>query len=160
MKIIPLKKAHYPEVVKIYQAGLDSGFASFETQAPIWQEWKKKFLKPCRFVAIQDNQVIGWCALSPVSKREVYRGVAESTIYIAPQFRGKGVGKRLLKHLVLDSRYKGFWTLQASIFKENQASVTLHEQCGYTVVGLRKKIAKRDGKWFDNLLLENRSPIA
>jgi len=139
---------------------LDSGIASFETKVPDWKVWKKKFIKPCRFVAIKDDKVIGWCALSAVSSRDVYRGVAESTIYVAPEFQSKGVGKRLLVHLVITSQNYGFWTLQASIFKKNLASVKLHEQCGFRIVGVRKNIAQRDGKWYDNILLEHRNKLS
>lgn len=159
MKIIALKKKHFKEVRRIYQDGLDTGVASFETIAPEWSQWKQKFLKACRFVAIKDNQVVGWCALSPVSKRDVYRGVAESTIYIAKDYRGQGVGKRLLNHLVIASQNHGFWTLQASIFKENPSSIHLHQQCGYNIVGERKRIAQRQGTWYDNILLEHRNAL-
>lgn len=160
MEIQVLKKKHYKAVAKIYRDGLDTGIATFETEVPNWKRWKRKFLKDGRFVAIQNGEVIGWCALSPVSKREVYKGVAESTIYIASEHRGKGVGRRLLNHLVIASRNAGYWTLQASIFSENKTSIYLHEQCGYRVVGIRERIAKRNGQWYNNILMEHRNDIS
>lgn len=159
MEIRALKKKHYKEVARIYQDGLDTGIATFETKVPDWKKFKKKFLKTCRFVAMIDGEVIGWCALSPASSREVYRGVAESTIYIAANSRSKGVGRKLLEHLVIASKNAGFWTLQASIFAQNKHSIYLHEQCGFRQVGVRERIAQRDGKWHDNILLEHRNDL-
>lgn len=157
MEISSLKKKHYPTVAQIYDLGLLTGVASFETRVPTWKQWNKKFYKTCRFVAMVDSRVVAWYGLSPVSKREVYSGVAESTIYVHPEFQGRGIGKYVLKHLILASETAGFWTLQASVFKENTASVNLHKQCGFRVVGVRERIAKRNEVWFDNLLLERRS---
>lgn len=157
MKIIPLTEAHYTEVAAIYAEGLATGVATFETSVPSWSEWNSKFLDKCRFVAIQDEVVAGWCALSQVSKRAVYKGVAEDTIYIAKKFQGLGIGKKLLKYLINASEDAGFWTLQAGIFPQNKASIRLHEDCGFRVLGIREKIAERDGKWHDNVLLERRS---
>lgn len=159
MEIQALKKKHFKAVSKIYEEGLETGIATFETEVPKWSKWQKKFLKPCRFVAIKNGEVIGWCALSPVSKRKVYEGVAESTIYIAATHRGKGIGRRLLKHLVIASKNAGFWTLQASIFSENTSSIYMHEQCGFRIVGTRQRIARRDGQWYDNVLMEHRNDI-
>lgn len=159
MEIQVLKKKHYKDVAQIYSEGLDTGIATFETKVPAWKQFKKKFLKPGRFVAIKDGKVIGWCALSPASKREVYKGVAESTIYIAADHRGKRVGRRLLNHLVIASKNAGFWTLQASIFSENKSSIYLHEQCGFRIVGIRERIGKRNGQWYNNILMENRNDI-
>ena len=159
MEIQVLKKKHYKDVARIYSEGLDTGIATFETEVPSWKAWKKKFLKVGQFVAIKNDEVIGWCALSPASKREVYKGVAESTIYIAKDHRGKGVGRRLLNHLVIASKAAGFWTLQASIFSENKSSIYLHQQCGYRVVGIRERIAKRNGQWYNNILMEHRNDI-
>ncbi|NQX77082.1 GNAT family N-acetyltransferase [Gilvibacter sp.] len=159
MEIKQLKKKHFKEVAQIYSDGLDTGIATFETEVPDWKTWKKKFMKPCRFVALKDDRVVGWCALSPASKREVYKGVAESTVYIASEFRGQGIGRKLLKHLIIASKAAGFWTLQAGIFAENKHSIYLHEQCGFRIVGVRKRIAKRDGKWYDNVLMEHRNNI-
>ncbi|MEP2937585.1 MAG: GNAT family N-acetyltransferase [Gilvibacter sp.] len=157
MKIRPLTKADYPAVAQIYTDGLATGVASFETKIPTWSEWDSKFLPVCRFVATIDEVVIGWCALSAVSKRDVYRGVAEDTIYLSAQHRGKGWGKTLLNHLIKASEAAGFWTLQAGIFPQNKASILLHENCGFRRVGIRKQIAQRDGIWHDNILLERRT---
>lgn len=157
MKITALQKKHYPAVADIYKQGMDTGVATFETNVPNWDAWNKKFLANCRFVAILDGRVIGWCALSPVSKRLVYAGVAEDTIYIAEEFQGSGFGKLLLHHLIEESEAAGIYMMQASIFPENKSSIRLHEQCGFRVVGLREKIGQRHGKWFDNVLMERRS---
>lgn len=144
-------------VSKIYFDGLATGVASFETEVPPWELWDQKFLKTCRHVAIVQNEVAGWCALSAVSNRQVYAGVAENTIYIATKFQGKGIGKALLKYLISESEKAGFWTLQAGIFPQNKPSIKLHENCGFRTIGIREKIAQRDGKWYDNVLMERRS---
>ena len=136
---------------------MDTGIATFETKVPNWEKWNTKFLPQCRFVAEVDQEVLGWCALSPFSSREVYRGVAEVTIYIAEKAQHKGIGKLLLKHLVAESERAGFWTLQARIFTENIASIKLHEKCGFRQVGIREKLGMRNGVWYDNVLLERRS---
>lgn len=157
MKIIPLDREHFVAVSNIYLEGLATGVASFETEAPSWELWDQKFLKVCRYVAIVHDEVAGWCALSAVSKRQVYAGVAEDTLYVATKFQGKGVGKALLKHLISESEKIGFWTIQAGIFPQNKMSVKLHEGCGFRMIGYREKIAQRDGKWHDNVLMERRS---
>ena len=157
MMIQLLKKEHYPQISKIYDQGLATGIATFETEVPTWEEWDKKFLKKCRFIALMGTEVVAWCALNPVSSRAVYRGVAEDTIYVARQHREKGIGKRLLKYLVSESEKEGFWSLQAAIFPQNEASIQLHLDCGFRMVGTRVKIGQRDGKWFDNTLLERRA---
>ena len=144
-------------VSEIYKAGLDTGIATFETQVPSYDDWDSRFLKICRYVAFAKNTMVGWAALSPRSKRECYRGVAETTIYIDPVFHGKGVGKKLLQHLIDESEKAGFWTLTAHIFPENTASINLHEKLGFTVVGQHQRIAQRNGKWHDNVVLERRS---
>ena len=157
MKIKLLEKKHYPSVSKIYADGLETGIASFETNIPEWENWDKKFLRQCRYVALIKNEVVAWCALSAISKREVYKGVAEDTIYVSKLHQGQGIGKKLLKHLINESEKAGFWTLQAGVFSENEASVRLHEDCGFRIVGVRESIEKRDGKWHDNVLMERRS---
>ena len=157
MKIIPLQKEHYVAVSAIYFEGLSTGIASFETEVPSWEFWNQKFLPIGRFVVQINQVVVGWCALSAVSKREVYRGVAENTVYVSSAHRGKGIGKLLLSHLIAESEKAGIWTLQASIFPQNQTSIKLHEQCGFRRVGTRYQIAQRDEIWHDNVLLERRS---
>lgn len=157
MKIEPLEKKHYPEVSIIYSEGLATGVASFETIVPSWDQWNDKFLQFCRFVVLVEDKVVAWCALSPVSKRAVYNGVAEDTIYVAVSHQGQGIGKILLDHLISESERAGFWTLQAGIFSQNKASIKLHKECGFRIIGTRENIAKRDGKWHDNVLMERRS---
>ncbi|WP_034259822.1 GNAT family N-acetyltransferase [Altibacter lentus] len=157
MEIIRLQKHHFPAVAEIYKEGLATGLASFETTVPSWDAWNEKFLDRCRFVLTNNDVVLGWCALSPVSKRVVYSGVAENTIYISPKHQGKGLGRRLLLHLIENSEANGFWTLQASVFPQNLTSLNLHLHCGFRRVGTRERIAKRDGVWHDNILLEKRT---
>jgi phosphinothricin acetyltransferase len=157
MDIKSLKKKHYATVSKIYREGLATGIASFETNIPDWEQWDKKFLNQCRYVVLIENEVVAWCALSWISKREVYKGVAEDTIYVSKLHQGKGIGKKLLQYLIKESEKAGFWTLQAGIFSKNKASLKLHEDCEFRIVGVRNNIAKRDGKWHDNVLMERRS---
>ncbi|MEZ5043900.1 MAG: N-acetyltransferase family protein [Saprospiraceae bacterium] len=156
--IRPLLSSDWPTVNAIYMQGIATGIATFETQAPAsWDIWDEKYLATCRFVAVIHNMVVGWIALTPFSKREVYRGVAEISLYVADQHRGQGIGKLLLQHLIQASELAGFWTLQSAIFATNSASIQLHLQLGFRLVGVREKIAMRDGIWHDNVLLERRS---
>ncbi len=146
-------------VLAIYQAGIDTGLATFETTAPDWATWHKKFLPQCRQVVVAHEKVMGWAALSPVSQRAVYAGVAEVSIYLAPEVRGQGWGGQLLQALIEASEAEGFWTLQASIFTENKASLRLHHKLGFRTVGYREAIAQWQGEWKDNFLLERRSEM-
>lgn len=148
---------HWEEVRAIYLEGLATGDATFETETPEWEPWDASHLGCCRFVALEDARVVGWAALSPVSARKVYAGVAEVSVYVGAQFRGVGLGRTLLSSLVAESEANGIWTLQASIFPENVASVALHIACGFREVGRRERIAQRDGRWRDTVLLERRS---
>ncbi|MEZ4777924.1 MAG: GNAT family N-acetyltransferase [Flavobacteriaceae bacterium] len=157
MKIIPLDKEHYPEVAEIYREGLATGIASFETQVPTWEEWDERFLPIGRWVVIHDKKVAAWCALGTISKRWVYRGVVENTIYVGEKFRNKGAGKKLLLKQIEDAEAHGIWTLQARTFAQNQASIRLHQSCGFKIVGRKEKIGERDGIWHDNIELEYRS---
>ncbi|MCB0462302.1 MAG: N-acetyltransferase family protein [Flavobacteriaceae bacterium] len=150
-------KQDWTSVSKIYAEGIATGIATFETKVPSISAWDEKFLKQCRLIAESDKKVVGFAVLSQVSKREVYKGVAEVTIYIAKNQRGKGVGKQLLDALVNESENNGFWTLQAGIFAENNASIQLHKQCGFRIVGVREKIGKLNDTWHDNVLMERRS---
>lgn len=159
MKIRPLQKQDWESVRKIYQAGINTGMATFETQVPDWETWDDKFLKRCRLVVEEKEQVIGWAVLSAVSKRLVYRGVAEVSIYVDLKCTQKGIGSVLMESLVKASEEENFWTLQSTIFPENIASVRIHEKFGFRIVGRREKIAKRDGKWKDTILLERRSDL-
>lgn len=160
MYIRPFRPEDFPNVARIYQEGIRSGHATFEATAPQWEDWDKKFLPFCRFVAENEGIIIGWAALSAVSARAVYAGVCEVSIYVAPQSQGRGVGAVLLQTLVTESEANGIWSLQAGIFPENKASVALHKKCGFRMVGFREKIGQMNGVWRDTLLLERRSKIA
>jgi L-amino acid N-acyltransferase YncA len=152
-----LRPDDWPAVRQIYLDGIRSGLASFETEAPSWEEWDGTHT--LRLVATDDDRVLGWAALAPVSSRRCYRGVAEDTIYVAAAARGRGVGGRLLGALVERAEQDGVWTIEAGIFPENEASLRLHEGVGFRVVGVRKAIGKRDGLWRDTVLLERRSEV-
>ncbi len=158
LNIRTFNKQDWNSVSKIYEEGIATGIATFETEVPSFNVWDEKYLKQCRLVAETDNEVVGFAVLSQVSKRKVYKGVAEVTIYISGSHRGKGIGKQLLNALVAESEKEGFWTLQAGIFSENLASIQLHKYCGFRIVGVREKLGKREGKWHDNVLMERRSP--
>jgi L-amino acid N-acyltransferase YncA len=159
MEIIAMLDSHWDAVKLIYTQGMATGNATFQTEAPSWEEWNKGHLKHCRIVGINNKEVVGWAALSPVSTRLVYAGVAEVSIYIADDYKGKGIGNLLLQELILQSEVNGIWTLQAGIFPENIASVTLHTKNGFRVIGTKEKIGKMKNVWRDNLFLERRSKI-
>lgn len=160
MTITNLTESHWPEVKAIYESGIATGNATFQTEAPGWEEWDKGHIKTCRLVALESDQVLGWAALSPVSGRCVYAGVAEVSVYIHPEARGKGIGQKLLSALIEESEQNNFWTLQAGIFPENISSISIHEKLGFRQVGRREKIGQMKGVWRDTLLLERRSTIA
>ena len=141
----------------IYAEGIATRNATFETKAPEWVAWDANHLPNCRFVAREEGHVMGWAALSPVSRRAVYAGVAEVSVYVAETARGRGVGKILLQTLVEASEEAGMWTLQGSIFPENEASLALHRACGFRVVGYRERIGQMHGVWRDTILVERRS---
>lgn len=149
----------WPAVKAIYEAGIATGNATFETQAPTWEAWDKGHRADCRLVARANDEVIGWAVLSSVSGRCVYAGVAEVSIYIAEAARGQGVGKALLNALVAESEKAGIWTLQTGIFPENVASIALHKACGFREVGYRERLGCMNGWWRDVVLLERRSSI-
>lgn len=152
-----MQPSDWEQVREIYLQGIRTGQATFETQAPSWESWDEGHLPFARLVIREGDAVLGWAALSPVSKRRVYRGVAEVTVYVAEEARGKGIGRALLEALIAASEAKGIWTLQASIFPENVASVELHGRCGFREVGRRERIAMLHNTWRDTLLLERRS---
>ncbi len=156
--ILPLMPEHWPSVREIYRQGIETGNATFETQLPDWDKWNASHRKDCRLIAF-DAEVLGWAALSPVSARHVYRGVAEVSVYVKSASRGRGVGQALLSALVDESEANSVWTLQASIFPENEASIALHKTCGFREVGIRQKISQLKDVWRDVLLLERRSKI-
>jgi L-amino acid N-acyltransferase YncA len=153
-KMLP---GHWPEVRSVYVEGLATGDATFETDAPEWERWDASHLRACRLVAVADGRVAGWAALSPVSARKVYAGVAEVSVYVGADFRGRGFGRALLEALVQASEAEGIWTLQASIFPENAASIALHKACGFREVGRRERVGRLKGRWRDTVLLERRS---
>jgi len=147
----------WPLVRAIYLEGIMTGNATFETQAPSWEEWNANHLQFGRLVAREDNRLIGWAALSAVSRRKAYSGVAEVSVYVAHDSRGKGAGRALLEQLIAESEENGIWTLQASVFPENVATLALHRACGFREVGRRERISKLAGVWRDTILLERRS---
>ncbi|MBP6016937.1 MAG: N-acetyltransferase [Candidatus Promineofilum sp.] len=148
--------ADWPAVRTIYEEGIATGQATFETAAPEWAAWDAARLTAGRLVA-RRHGVVGWAALSPVSSRAVYCGVAEVSIYVAATVRGQGIGRALLAALIESSETAGLWTLQAGIFPENEASVALHLACGFRIVGRRERLGLHHGLWRDSLLLERRS---
>ena len=152
-------ESHWPEVAQIYKQGIVTGFATFEKEVPSYKQWSKNHLSNCSLVAFRDDKVIGWAALSAVSGRCVYGGVAEVSVYVAESDRGLGVGRLLMEELIASSEKKGFWTLQSGIFPENKGSIKLHEKVGFRFLGTREKIGLLDGIWKDNLLFERRSKI-
>lgn len=155
-----LKREQWGRVRAIYLEGVATGQATFETEAPGWEEWDAAHLPFARLVARADGaggEVVGWAALSPVSRRRVYEGVAEVSVYVARRARGAGVGVALLRSLVEESERNGVWTLQAGVFPENAASLAVHARCGFREVGRRERIGRLGGRWRDTLLLERRS---
>ena len=158
MKISSLEPHHYEAVKQIYAMGIASGDATFRTEAPAWREWDESHLKIGRLVALAgDGIVVGWAALTPFSGSCAYAGVAEVSVYIHPDHQGKGIGKRLLEALVVESEKQKLWTLQAGIFPQNAASLKIHEHCGFRQIGYREKIGQLRGVWLDTILLERRS---
>lgn len=157
VQIRPLDSQDWETVRAIYLAGIATGDATFETAAPTWDEWHRAHLPAPRLVAVVDNVVVGWAALSSVSARPVYAGVAEVSVYVAPAHSGQGIGRTLLETLVRESEQNGIWTLQASVFPENSASISLHKSSGFREVGRRERIGIMKGVWRDTMLLERRS---
>jgi L-amino acid N-acyltransferase YncA len=158
MRIDPLGAGDWPAVRAIYEAGIATGDATFETDVPDWPAWDAAHLADHRLVARDDGTVVGWVALAAVSDRRAYAGVAEDSIYVAPDAQGRGVGRALLAAVVTSADRGGIWTIQTGIFPENQASVRLHQACGFRVVGVRERLGRLHGRWRDVLLLERRSP--
>jgi len=159
-RIIPLTAEHWPALREIYREGIATGYATFETEIPEWERWDRSHGQDCRLVAVgtdDSSNILGWAALSPVSARRAYQGVAEVSVYVAAAARGLGIGKALLRALIEESEAQGTWTLQAGIFPENAASIALHKSCGFREVGIRSRIAKLGDGWRDVLLLERRS---
>jgi len=158
-QIRPLAAEDWEFVRSIYVDGIATGQATFEIEAPTWERWNNAHLPAPRFVAISNEQVVGWAALTPVSARSVYAGVAEVSVYVSSNLQGQGIGRALLETLVSESERNGIWTLQASIFPENMASISLHKSCGFREVGPREHIGKMKGVWRDTMMLERRSKL-
>jgi L-amino acid N-acyltransferase YncA len=149
----------WPEVARIYDEGLETGNATFQQVVPTWEEWNTGHVQSCRMVAIIEGTMAGWTALSAVSSRVVYAGVAEVSVYIGKDFRGMRIGDQLMKNLIDESEKEGFWTLQSSIFPENEASIKLHEKYGFRTMGYREKVGKMDGVWRNTVIMERRSKV-
>jgi L-amino acid N-acyltransferase YncA len=155
--IVELLHEHWPGIARVYEEGIATGNATFETEVPTWAAWDSSHLAEHRLVALRGGEVVGWAAVVPVSDRCVYGGVVENSVYIAEDARGQGVGQRLLEELIASTEAAGIWTIQTGIFPENGASIRLHERVGFEVVGRRKRLGKLHGQWRDVLLLERRS---
>jgi L-amino acid N-acyltransferase YncA len=160
IEIDSMRAEDWNSVRTIYMEGIKSGNATFETSAPEWDQWDKEHLAVCRLVARCGSEVFGWAALSAVSHRRVYAGVAEASVYVGERARGRGIGRALLRALITSSEKEGLWTLQAAIFPENTASLKLVRSLGFRVVGTRERPASMDGRWRDVVLLERRSRVA
>lgn len=157
MSIRLFKPDDWKAVAGIYEQGLLTRNATFETEVPDYDSWIKRFHSQLLWVAVENNKVVGWAGLQPVSVRKVYEGVVEVTIYVHNAAAGKGIGTTLIKHLIEESEKAGIWTLYASIFPENTASIRLHVSHGFREIGYREKIAQLDGKWRNTVLFERRS---
>jgi L-amino acid N-acyltransferase YncA len=165
INIRPLIAADYPAVAKIYEEGIATGNATFQTAAPTWASWDKDHLPFGRLIAEEETDadaknILAWAALVPVSGRCVYAGVAELSVYVGENARGLGLGRLLLEQLIVLSEINGIWTLQAGIFPENVGSVVLHEKLGFRRIGFRERVGQMsDGRWRDTLLFEKRSGV-
>lgn len=152
-----MQPGDWQQVKKIYEEGISTGNATFQTSAPEWEEWNQSHLTHSRITAAMNGKIAGWAALTPVSGRCVYAGVAEVSVYISAEARGKGLGKQLLQRLIEESESNNIWTLQAGIFPENTASLKIHEACGFRIIGTRERIGQMNGVWRDTILVERRS---
>lgn len=161
ISIRSMNENDWPSVSEIYRQGIETGKATFQSDIPTYNEWNAAHIQECRFVTVHDGKVVGWTALSKVSSRCVYGGVAEVSIYIAAEARGKGIGKQLLNQMILESEKAGFWLLQSGIMEDNEPSIQLHERCGFRQVGYRERIGRDiHGKWRSTVLVEKRSEVA
>jgi L-amino acid N-acyltransferase YncA len=154
-----MRAEDWPAVRAIYLEGIATENATFEQTAPEWEKWDAGHLRAARIVARSGKEVVGWAALSAVSSRCVYAGVAEVSVYVAASARGRGVGQKLMARLIADSEAEGIWTLQAGIFPENVASIALHQRAGFRVVGKRERLGQMNGRWRDVVLMERRSAV-
>ena len=156
MLVRPLHPDDYPAVAAVFAEGIATGLATFETEVPGWDEWDAAHLPDHRFVAELDGGVVGWIAIVPYSRRAVYRGVGEESVYVAERARGRGVGRALLETVIESARNGGLWMLQAGVFTDNGASLALHRALGFREVGTRERIGQLDDVWRDVVLLELR----
>jgi phosphinothricin acetyltransferase len=154
-----MTEQHWDAVRAIFAQGIATGNATFETSVPSWQDWDARHLSTCRLVAVREDEVLGWGALSPVSVRQVYRGVAEVSVYIAEASRAQKIGTALLKALIAESERNGIWTLQAIIHADNGISIHTHQKAGFRNVGTRERIGCLHGRWCDTVLMERRSKV-
>jgi L-amino acid N-acyltransferase YncA len=159
MQIVPMTPEHTAAVLGIYQAGIDEGNATFETQAPSWAQFTAAHLQDHRFAAVSQGRVLGWVAVAPTSRRPAYAGVVEHSVYVDPRARGQGVARRLLAALIESTEAAGIWTITAGIFPENTASAALHQAAGFRVIGTRHRVGQLHGRWRDVQLIERRSPV-
>ncbi len=159
MEIRSLVPSDWSSVRQIYELGIATGIATFESTAPSWESWDESHLAYGRLVAVSEGEIVGWVALSAVSDRCVYGGVAEVSVYVAPGCQGQGVGSSLLRQIISESEANGIWTLNAAMFPQNKASIHLHKKVGFREIGYREKIARQNGVWMDNVILERRSQL-
>jgi L-amino acid N-acyltransferase YncA len=159
MEINHIQDNNYPAIAEIYLQGIATGHATFQTESPAWDEWDKSHLSFCRLAVFENDKMLGWAALSPVSSRCVYGGVAEVSIYVTSSAIGKGIGKNLFAKLIKETEENELWTLQSGIFPENIGSIKLHEDMGFRKIGYRKKIGKMNDTWRDSVIMERRSKI-
>jgi len=157
VEIKQMKPSDWLAVADIYKQGIETGMATFETTVPEWEQWNENHIESCRLVAKINENTVGWAALSAVSSRCVYGGVAEVSVYVSSLVRGKKIGEHLLRNLIDQSEEQGYWTLQSGIFPENLSSIRLHEKLGFRKIGYKERIGQLDGDWKDNILMEKRS---
>ena len=156
---VAIHKENYQQVAAIYREGIATNIATFETEVPDWETWNNKYFTFCRIAIADKSKILVWASLSAVSKREVYKGVAEVSVYVKASERGKGLGEKMLLKLISESEENNIWSLQASIFRQNKASLHIHKKCGFREIGYKEKIAKQNNVWQDNILLERRSSV-
>jgi L-amino acid N-acyltransferase YncA len=157
MEVRSMRPADWRAVRRIYLEGIATRQATFEVRPPTWRKWNQTHRRRPRLVAAANGRVVAWAAVSPVSSRRVYAGVAEVSVYVAATARGRGIGRTLLSELVCAAEEAGIWTLQAGIFPENRASLAIHRRCGFRKVGRRERIGRQGAVWRDVVLLERRS---
>jgi len=154
-----MQPTDWSQVAEIYKQGIETGNATFQQIIPTWDEWNHAHLACCRIVAVVDNRIAGWVALSPVSSRPVYAGVAEESVYVGTEYRGLKIGTKLLEAIITASESNGLWTLQTGIFPENKASIAIHTKAGFRQIGYREKVGKMKNTWRNTVLLERRSSV-